>query len=122
MQFQTSAHRCHYIKFSLSLDEQLSIRYHFTFQDKPDFENKYMLKHHSLKTSSLIDDKMALSLIKQYCNKKEEIISHVAFLEKGKKEHRKIVISKEHIKQVIGGFQDKTIKSSKICQEWREEQ
>jgi len=120
MQFQVTSHRCHYLKFSLSIDEQMSIRYHFTFQDKPDFENKYILKHHSLKTSSLLDEKMALALIKKYCTKKEEVVSHIAFLEKGQREHRKIVISEEHIKQVIGGSQDKTIKSSKIFKEWRE--
>ncbi len=120
MQFLPLAHRCHYIKFSLSLDEELSIRYNFTFQDKPDYENKYILKHHSLKTSSLIDEKMAISLVKQYCIKREEIVSHVYFLEKGKQEHRKIVISEDSIQQVRGGHTDEILKTSEIVKEWKE--
>jgi len=120
MQFKTNAHRCHYLKFSLSLDEQLSIRYHFTFQDKQDYENKYVLKHHSLKTDTIINEKMALMLIKQYCIKKEEIVSHIAFLGKIEREHRKLVISEEYIKQVNGGPTDEIIKTSEINQRWRE--
>ena len=114
-----SANRCHYIKFSLSLDEDISIRYHFTWQDKQEMERKYVLKHHSLNLKTIIDDTMALGLISKYCTREEEIVSHVIYIGK-KREHRKIIISDKTINQVVGGKVDKVLKSSKIIKEWVE--
>jgi len=114
MQFKINANRTHYIKYSLSLDKDLSIRFFFLWQDKASAEKRYILKHHSLRTSSIIEADMAKSLIKKYCCKKEEI---VAFLENGI--HKKIIISDTTINQVEGDIEDIIKKSSSIIQEWQ---
>ncbi|MEA3314980.1 MAG: hypothetical protein U9Q30_03920 [Campylobacterota bacterium] len=46
----------------IKLDDDISIRFFYTFQDKKNFENKWVLKSHSLKKYSILD-KNALSLL-----------------------------------------------------------
>lgn len=57
-------HRCHYLKWDITDD--LSVRYHFTFQDRRNFERQYCLKSHNSKTWSIIDEKMAEAIISEH--------------------------------------------------------
>jgi len=45
-------HRTHYKKIELS--EDISLRYFFTFDDIPNFENKWVIKSHNKKKYEVI--------------------------------------------------------------------
>lgn len=84
----------------IKLDEDISLRFFYTFQDKKNFENKWVLKSHSLKKYSILDKNALTLLLKLHnkdINKYKEIRGKVT--EKG---FEKIVIKENgKIKQKI---------------------
>ncbi len=100
--------RTHYMKWTLDYDS-LSIRYHWLWQDKPDEENVYILKHHNASTSCIIDEKMAQMLIKRHGIKVEEIVANVTLLRDGGRQHNKVVISDKRIESYRGGSVDELL-------------
>ena len=102
--------RTHYLKWKLDLEgEELSIRYHFLWQDKKELEGKYILKHHSRSTHSEISEKMAKMFIKHNCTAKEEVIAYLdtqMIDSEMVRTHRKTVITDKHIRTFIGGRED----------------
>jgi hypothetical protein len=118
MNFEIKANRTHYIKYHLLIDEQLSLRYHFLWQDCPTLENKFILKHHNERKRTEISEDFAKMLIKNYCTKKEEIVASVDTVD-NQKIHKKIVINSEAILQVEGNKEDTVLKTTKINKEWR---
>jgi hypothetical protein len=59
-------HLTHYKKIKINKD--ISIRYFYTFQDKPTFEKKWVLKSHSQRKYSILD-KNGLHLLLELHNK-----------------------------------------------------
>ncbi len=98
-------HRTHYMKWTLDFDS-LSIRYHWLWQDKPEEENIYILKHHNNSTSTPINEKMALMLINKHTTKTEEVVAYVTILPDGQRQHNKTVIGNKHISSYRGGTID----------------
>ncbi|RLA76589.1 MAG: hypothetical protein DRG78_18760 [Epsilonproteobacteria bacterium] len=49
-------HLTHYKKVKITKD--ISLRYFYTYQDRKHFENKWVLKSHKTKTSSIVDKYM----------------------------------------------------------------
>lgn len=54
-------HKVHYLKWVIKGD--LSVRYHLTYDDRPELENVYILKHHGHSKYSVVDEKFAKTLI-----------------------------------------------------------
>jgi len=59
-------HLTHYKK--IDLDDDISIRFFYTFQDRANLENKWVIKSHSMKQYSILD-KHGLALILKLHNK-----------------------------------------------------
>jgi len=59
-------HITHYKK--IKLNDDISLRYFYSFEDKPNFNRKWVIKSHSLKKYSIID-RNAVELILKLHNK-----------------------------------------------------
>jgi len=57
--------RTHYIKFQLKND--ISIRYHFIWQENQRFENKWIIKDHQNSLKETISSELALRMIEDLC-------------------------------------------------------
>jgi len=55
------SNRTHYLKWVINND--ISVRYHEVFQDKPDLVGKYILKDHETNTFQVLSNKMARAII-----------------------------------------------------------
>lgn len=60
-------HICHYLKFQLDFDENISIRFYYRFQDQPHLENNWVLVNHKTKQKGLLTRESAKMLIKSCC-------------------------------------------------------
>ena len=68
-------HNCHYYKWNLNDD--LSLRFFVSFQNRPEMTNTYQLKSHKKRIYQKINDAMAEEL-KSLCNSEpEEIIGRI---------------------------------------------
>lgn len=70
------SHSCWYIK--IPLDEDLSLRYYFLFEDRKELERRWILKSHSKKRFGTISDEAAELLRERFganAGEYEEIIS-----------------------------------------------
>ncbi len=103
--------RTHYIKYELSIDPNLSIRYHFLWQGQEHKTMVYVLKHHDGSVNSILDDAMAKYMIKQYATRVTEVVASVEITECKKRLHNKVVISDERIESFRGGQTDVLLKS-----------
>ncbi len=108
-----SKNRTHYIKYQLDLGEDYSIRYHFLWQGQEHKEKVYVLKHHGGSVNSIIEDKLALFMIKHHCTRITEVVASVEVTECKKRLHNKVVISDDRIESFRGGRDDVLIKSMK---------
>jgi len=81
-------HLTWYLKIPLTDD--LSVRYFFVFEDRPDLKNKWVIKSHSRKEYGIIDEKTAELIVESHgktLNDAIEIIGRNTF-----KGYRKIEI------------------------------
>lgn len=78
-------HRVHYLKWDIT--EDLSIRYHFTFQDKKELENRFIIKCHNDKVWNTIRDDVAEAIIKESNLESKEIIGKLE-----NEEYKKIIV------------------------------
>lgn len=78
-------HRVHYLKWDITND--LSIRYHFTFQDKKELENRFIIKCHNDKVWNTIRDDVAEAIIKESNLESKEIIGKLE-----NEEYKKIIV------------------------------
>jgi len=69
------SHVTHYIKYHMTND--MSIRYYFTFQDKPELSGKYTIKSHRTKLEEVISKQMADRMIEDLGLIAEEIIGRM---------------------------------------------
>ncbi len=105
--------RTHYLKWELSLDPSLSIRYHFLWQGQEHKEKVYVLKHHDGSINSILDDNMAKFMIKTYATRVTEVVASVQITECKKRLHNKIVLSDDKIETFRGGATDILLASKK---------
>ena len=69
------ANHIHYIKFNLT--DNLSVRYFYNFETKPELIGKFTLKNHKHKQVVEISEETAKEMVKSFCNEKfEEIIGY----------------------------------------------
>ena len=81
-------HITHYKK--IKLNDDISLRYFYSFEDKPNFNRKWVIKSHSLKKYSIIDRNAVELILKLYnknIDKYKEIRGKVT-----KKGYEKLVI------------------------------
>ena len=92
--------RQHYIKWPMN--EDMSIRYYFLFEDRPEFEKKYVIKSHNSKLYETISVNMAKKLIKELTLKftKTEVIGEKVIDENKNINYRKIIIQNDKILNV----------------------
>lgn len=57
----TRSHQTHYLKWNIT--DNLSVRYHYSFIDNPEFVNKFILKDHANRSTAIITKDMAIELI-----------------------------------------------------------
>jgi len=104
------SNRTHYLKWKLDLgDGEYSIRYHFLWQSKKDFEQKYILKHHATGNLSIVSNDMAQHLIRKHAVKVEEIVASVYMQNNASESMRfqnKVIIDEKHITSMRGSDQD----------------
>ena len=109
------SNRTHYLRWRLDLGEgDYSIRYHFTWQNNKDFENKYILKHHSKSRYSEITKQMADILIKEHGVSVEEVIGSLGLATEESQTqhiHNKTIISGTTITSLRGDATDVTLNS-----------
>ena len=60
-------HVCHYLKFQLDFDEDVSIRFYYRFQDQQHLENNWVLVNHKTKQKGAVTKESAKMLIKSCC-------------------------------------------------------
>jgi hypothetical protein len=97
--------RTHYLKWELDIDE-LSVRYHFLWQDNAEKEKVYILKHHGKSVHTVISEQMAMILIKEHCIEETEVIAFVSMAPDGTRIHNKTVIGNKFTRSYIGGSLD----------------
>ena len=69
------ANHIHYIKFNLT--KNLSVRYFYNFETKPELIGKFTLKNHKHKQVVEISEEAAKEMVKSFCTEKfEEIIGY----------------------------------------------
>ena len=88
------SHLTHYKKVKLNKD--VSLRYFFAFQDRSNLVGKWVIKSHSTKQYSVVDERCA-SLIalshKKTLSDYKEIMGRYVLDEKGDAVYRKVVVS-----------------------------
>jgi hypothetical protein len=83
----------HYIKWDIT--EDLSLRYYFEFQDRPQYINQYVLKTHSTKNYQLIESNQISNELKKLSSNHIEIIG-------------RRINKTEYVKYKINNFGDAT--------------
>jgi tetratricopeptide (TPR) repeat protein len=58
---------CHYIKWEI--DDDLSLRYYYSFEDRKNLANKYILKSHSEKSFEMINNEKIIKSLKRLVKK-----------------------------------------------------
>ena len=96
-QIQNKSHLCHYTKFQLDYDINVSIRFIHAFDDRPELVGKFIYKHHEEKLFSVIEPQLAEHFIKTQCsNEAEEFINRYVGQGK-KKQYRRIKVTENSL-------------------------
>jgi len=98
-------HLTHYIKYQLKND--ISIRYHYTWQDNQEFENVYIIKDHQKSIKHIIPKELALRMIEDLSTKEPVEIIGRSVIKEGKRTYQKRVLKANSCKYIDDSILDK---------------
>jgi len=99
--------KTHYIKFCFHKKDihnkkhDISIRYHYLWQNNPKYEGKWVIKDHQEKITQIIDEKLAIRIIEDLSGNNIQFEEIIGFVQNG--EYTKKIINKsgKHINKLI---------------------
>jgi hypothetical protein len=93
--------KTHYIKFIFPGKHDISIRYHYQWQNNTKYENTWVIKDHQDGLTQIIDEHLAIRMIEDLSLNKIKYQEIIGFMENGRYTKKIINKSGKHVNEII---------------------